>query len=382
MDSPIRQLVGQRLAPFARAPGIIDTSEAYIDLFADAGATGAEALASSGVGLDHFAGERVLASALLRDVPKKGIEHRLACAITDRRLAVGGYSNVQGGFNKYRWSTPHRAIQRVDVETKLLKTQVTVHADGGQRVMPVGELVPKIGPAIQAIATQVPPEQRLEPPTVFVEPAEDDPSGARAAIAGLWADDPRAVALLEQIDASVRDTTMDQNAAIDLSRRVMLAHRSRCGGPGMAEGTWTCPMSAQDLGHTLIRVFGAPTGHEKPQPDIDGLAFAIDPKRDVLGAALTGLGMASYLALGVGFSPGKAIARALIKRADVRQIEVYFTDRASHSRYRLNGRGGPLEHADAMLAHRFHQAVIALSYRVLERRIQRGWSVGYDQLMA
>lgn len=380
-DSPIRGLVGQMLRPLSRTPGILDTSEAYLDLFDGAARHGAEALAASGVGLDHVAGERVLASMFVGDTPK-GFEHRLAGAITDRRIVVGGYSSTKGAFNKDRWSVELHAIQRVEHKKSLLKNAVILHTAQGNQELTFAEATEQLGPLLQAIATQVPPEQRREPPTPFVDPTDEDPSGAEGAASRLWFEDPPARQMLERVYHATASGQMDATVAADLVRRVVFAHRSRASGPGMIEGTWVSPMSAKDLGHTLIRIYGQPIEHSQPQPDVDVLDFRIDPKRDYLGAAMKGAGMAVGLAINPTRAIGRAIGHAMIKKSPVTALRVVFTDRPGHARYRLQARGAALEHANAKMAHGIHQALIYASYAVLDRRTQHGWQTDYAQLMA
>ncbi|MCB9594054.1 MAG: hypothetical protein H6719_15075 [Sandaracinaceae bacterium] len=378
--SPIRDLVGRSLTPIHEPGGIIDTSETYLSLFDGAAAVGAEAIAGSGVGSDHFAGERILASVLYRDTPK-GHEHRLSLAITDRRTALSGWSSISGPmtFNEKRGSVLHAELTGVEVKSSLLSNKITLRHARGALELTFGEANAPLGAFFQAIGS-IPPQHRGEPPTPFVTPSEPDPTGASAAAAGLFVEDHEARSMLGQVAASAAQGNLDAAAGQDFVGRVLLAHRTRAGGPGMRDERWISPMSSQDLGHTLVRVFGQPTAHQQPQPGVEMLDFRIDPRRDYLGAAMTALGVASKITFGIGVSPGKAIANVLMKRREVTELRVLFADLPGCCAYRLFGHGVPVEQVDARVAQRIHEVLIASAYPVLARRAAYGWGVAYDAL--
>ena len=78
--------------------------------------------------------------------------------------------------------------------------------------------------------------------------------------------------------------------------------------------------------------------------------------------------------------PGKAIARALMKRREVRNLRVLFADLPGCAGYKLSGEGVPLEQIDSRMAQRIHAGLNAAAYAVLGRRTELGWSARYDQL--
>ena len=109
--------------------------------------------------------------------------------------------------------------------------------------------------------------------------------------------------------------------------------------------------------------------------------FRVDPQRDELSPVLTGLGVAAYVGLGVGFSPGKLIAHQLMKREPLTGFRLGVMDTSACCMYSFDGPRGRLEHnGEAMFAHQLHQAVIHLAYRVLERRCICGWETDYSAL--
>ncbi|MFK7986397.1 MAG: hypothetical protein AB8I08_10225 [Sandaracinaceae bacterium] len=377
MQTPVqtvRDIAGELLRARERKPGIVDTSESSFRLFADAVPHGVEAVAGSGCGVDLLAGERILASGFLRDTPK-GTEHRLAMAITDQRTCLSGWSSISGPmtFNKNRGSIPHAALTGVEVKDSLLSGQkVTMKGAGQKIVLTFGESTQPLGAFYRAIG-QIPATSRVPPPTPFLQPCASDPSGARGATEQLWTDDAMSRELLSMVVGHVEEGRMDAATGLDFAGRVLLAHRASLSGPGMVEGRWISPMSARDFGGTLVQMFGPPAAHEKPQPDVDMVDFKIDPRRDVVGGALTALGVASSVAIGVGISPGKAIARAMMRKSPVTDLRFMFADQPGFTSFRLFGRGVPLEEADARLAHRLHLALAAASLTALHRRATIGW---------
>jgi hypothetical protein len=367
IPSPMRALVGQYLRPFHKARGVLDDMELTLAVFDAAQAAGAEAIAGCGVGLDHLAGERVLAACLLRETPRD-VEHRVTCAITDRRTALSGWSSIAGPLsaNDRRFSVLHREIARIDSKSSMLHHHVSLLTPQAKYDLRFPKITEMLAAFYGALLQYVPHEQRWEPPTPLVNPS--------APAESLWMHDPHAYAMLH---GAVRH---GGDFAHDFLTRVVLAHRSRLGGPGMTDGMWISPMSARDLGQTLVRVFGAPMAHARPSPGYEQLDFYVDPQRDPLGDVAAGLGLAASI---VFLSPrgiGRAIARAMTKKTPVTFVRVVFTDRKSHAGYQIFTQGGPLERFDSLMAHKLHQVLIAASYDVLARRIERGWDLDYYAL--
>lgn len=385
-EQTLRGLVSSQLRPVQEKSGLADL-EFQLATFDAAVPIGAEAVSGSGVGLDHFAGERVLAGALLRLTPK-GHEHRLALAVTDRRTCLGGWSDIKGNFNSKRFSITHAELQRMESKTGLLSAYLGLVTARGKHEVPLGSTdgIKMLDGFYQALLAQVPVEARVEPPTAWPSASADDPAGARAAAQSLWFQDPAATGMLETLDRNLREGRMEPAVAADLVGRVVLAHRARAGGPGMRDGLWISPMSAMDLGCTLSRIYGAPRAHGEPQPGVYSADFELDPRHDPLLTALDGIGVASYVVLGVGFSPtkliGGAIAEALMRKDLVRQLRFVFGDRPGFSGYQVQTPGRILEDHDAAMAHRLHQTLGHFAYSVLERRCALGWQPTYAELFA
>ena len=382
MTAPTIRALVAGLQPFHRAPGLLDTNELLLSRFADARGHGTEAVTGSGVGLELASGERILASALSVDRPK-GHEHRLAVAITDRRTAISGWSDIAGPLthNSRRFSVLHADVDAVDVKTGMLKHHVALLAGASRHELPLGELVAPLGAFYQALVAQIPKASRLEPPAPLLTPGESDPTGARGAVRALWSEDPLARQMLEALERNHRERGMPVEMARDLAARVVLLHRSAQGAPAMRDGRWISPLSAGDLGHTLVRIFGAPTAQEAPQPGVTLLDFRLDPRRDVLADAVTALGVASYVAAGVGFAPGKVLAGAMLRKQAVTQLRVMFAEQAGGAAYKLLAPALPLEQCDARIAARVHLALTSAAYPVLVGRAERGWAPSYAELL-
>jgi len=386
MEVPVRNLVSSLLRPIQEKSSLAD-SEFQLATFDAAIPIGAEAVAGSGVGLDHWAGERVLCAALLRLTPK-GHEHRLALAVTDRRTALGGFSDIKGNFNGKRFSIPHAELVRAESKTGLLSSYLGLVTARGKSEVPLSSTagITALDAFYRALVAQVPPAARVEPPTPFPAPSADDPAGARAAKEGLWFDDPAAARMLDVLAAHAQHGSMEPSHVTDLVARVVVAHRARGGGPGMRDGLWVSPMSATDLGATLLRIYGNPQQHGEPHPGVYSADFAFDPRRDPILTAMDGLGVASYFVLGVGFSPtslvGGAIAEALMRKDPVRQLRFVFGDRGGFAGYQIQTPGRVLEDHDAAMAHRIHQILLHFAYAVLERRCALGWQASYADLWA
>lgn len=332
---------------------------------------GAEAVGGSGVGLDLYAGERVIAALLMRNTPRH-YEHRLAVAVTDRRTAVSGWSSIKGNHNGKSSSLLHAHLQRVEAKDSLLSTYVRLFGPGVTLELSITDHTRKLEQLYQGMQ-MIPPPLRAEPPTPFVTPSEEDPSGARTAAMQLWRPDPPAADMLRAVGELVHAGQIDPQAGADLVRRIVLAHRSSCDGPAMQDGIWLSPMSADDLGFTLRHVFGAPAAQRQVAPGRWAFDFYVPPGSDPLGKALTALGVASYLTIGFGYSVGGVIADQLMKKEPFTRFTVELADLPSACGYRLYTPAGPIEREEALFAHSFHQTLIATAYRVLERRAHVGW---------
>lgn len=385
MDFPLRSLVASRLRPIREEAGFLSDKEFTLATFDGAVPHGAEAVAGSGVGLDHFRGERILCSAHLRFTPSRH-EHRMALAITDRRTVLGGWSDIKDNFNGKRFSIPHADLVATASEDGLLARSLGLVTATGKFEAPLGssEGIKALDAFYRGMIGEVPPAARVEPPTPFPAPSADDPAGARAAADALWFEDPRARQMLQALAAKARTGEMEASVAADLVSRVVLAHRSRGGGAGMQDALWISPMSVADFGHTLLRIYGTAQQHGEPHPGVHSADFGFDPKRDPIVTVLDGVDVASYFVLGVGLAPtrliGGAIAEAIMRKDPIRQLRFVFGERPGFTGYQIHTPGRVLEDHDAQMAHRIHHALGYFAYAVLERRCALGWGPAYADL--
>ena len=240
-QSPVRSLVASCLRPMADQSSLLD-SEFELALFDAAGRIGAEAVAGSGSGLDHFRGERVLAAMRLRETPR-GHEHRLSCAITDRKTVLSGWSSTKGGFNPSRFAVAHAELVRIESKDSMLSSHVTLFTAQGKHPLTFVKATGMLAQFYRAMLAQIPPDARVEPPTAWTRTTREDPSGARSAAAELYVDDPSIRSILETLDEAVRSGRAPASDAHEMVRRVVLAHRSAVGGPGAGPRGWISPMS-------------------------------------------------------------------------------------------------------------------------------------------
>lgn len=376
--SGITQLVAAHLRPI-QEESVVLASEFTLALHAQATTIAAEAVAGCGLGLDHFNGEHVLAAMLQRETPR-GYEHRLTCAITDRRTVVSGWSSIKGGYNDTRFTIPHAEIARVVVKDSLLANYVKLYSvRGSEHMLTFASATKLLGPLYEALGS-LHPQARVAPSLPLPLPSPDDPAACAATNHSLWRPDPAITAALGHIDRLVREGGIAPASGYDFACRLLLLHRSAISGPGSNGVSWLSPMSGGDLARTVGSMFGPPVQHQDTPDGWSWYHFRVDPQRDELSPVLTGLGVAAYVGLGVGFSPGGLIAHQMMKREPLTGFRLGAMDTSACCMYSLDGPRGRLEQCEAMFAHQLHQAMIHSAYRVLERRCICGWETDYSGL--
>lgn len=378
--SHLRQLVHHTLRATKRPAGMMQ-GELEVGLFGNAAGPAARAAAYAGCGIDVAHGECLLAGIYTHD-EHRGFEHRLVGAVTSRRTIFGGYSTVKGHLNELRGSVDHDEVIGFEAKTGLVSAKCEVLTTRGPlNFLGLWSRFPEIEVFFRGLL-QLPMGQRGEPPMPLAAPTHDDPTGAHAALAQLWFPDDRTHALLAATIDAVHRGAIDVASAADLVARIQIAHRSTCSGVAAAGHAFCSPLSADDLGHVLAGVLGAPIGYGNPQPGVHCLDFRIDPTRDSLSPTLTALGIASFFAVGIGFSPGRMIAADLMKKQPVQAIRVVYYDVPGGCAYELYANGRRLEVGEAELAHALHLLLLHSAWPVLERRCRSGWQMPYPQLFA
>jgi hypothetical protein len=149
MHGVVSQLVATHLQPVHDKSSLAE-SELTIALFEHAQPLSAELVASCGVGLDHFAGEVVLAAGLLYNTPR-GYEHRLLWGVTAQRTLIGGWSSTKGGFNDRYASIAHHELARVEVKDGMLDSYVKLHSPRGEELLRYAKATALLGRFYQAL---------------------------------------------------------------------------------------------------------------------------------------------------------------------------------------------------------------------------------------
>jgi hypothetical protein len=378
--SHLRQLVHNTLRATKRPAGMMQ-GELEVGLFGNAQGPAARAAAYAGCGVDVANGECLLAGIYTYD-ENRGFEHRLVGAVTTRRTIFGGWSTVKGSLNELRGSVDHDEVIGFEAKTGLVSAKCEVlTVRGPQNFLGLWSRYPEIEVFFRGLL-QIPAGHRGEPPTPLAAPTPDDPTGAHAALASLWFPDDRTHALLAATIDAVHRGAVDLGSAVDLVARVQVAHRSMCSGTAAAGHAFLSPLGADDLGHVLAGVLGPPLAYGNPQPGVHCMDLRIDTTRDALSPALRALGIASFFALGVGFSPGRMIAADMMKKPAVNAIRVVYYDVAGGCAYELFANGRRLECGEAELAHALHLLLLHSAWPVLERRCRSGWAMPYAELFA
>jgi hypothetical protein len=186
--------------------------------------------------------------------------------------------------------------------------------------------------------------------------------------------------MLAALDERARSGAMDPATALDLVRRVTMAHRVLVSGPAGQGSSMASPLSADDLAYTLANFLGNPVNRQELQPGMSAYDFAFDGRGERMSTALSAIGVASYVGLGIGFSPGRMIAAQLMKKPDVRAIRLVVSGLSGGCAYELWANNQPLGRAEGQLALALHQGIAHSAYPVLQRRVHHGWDVGYPQL--
>jgi hypothetical protein len=378
--SYLRQLVQSTLRAQKKPAGFA-TEELEIALFGLAAIPAARVAAYSGSGLDVANGECLLAGICTYS-SDRGYEHRMVGAVTNRRTLFGGFSTAKGALNDARGSVDHEAVMGVDGKGSLVFTKCDVLTPTGpQNFAPLKGRCPDIEKFFAGLA-RIPFGQRADPPMPLPTPSPEDPTGAHAALASLWFPDERTHALLASVIAAVNEGALDLASAIDLVRRLQIAHRSTFSGPASYGQSFLSPLSADDLAHVLIGAFGQAMAYGNPQPGVHCLDIRIDPKRDAISPALKALGIASFIGLGIGFSPGGMIAAEMVKKPPVHAIRFVYYDVQGGCAYEMYANGKRLEQGEGEMAHAIHQLLLHSAWPVLERRCRVGWQTPYPQLFA
>lgn len=278
-------------------------------------------------------------------------------------------------LNDLRGCVWHDEIVGIEAKKAALLTGATLILHTARGPIDIARLIdpcPEIETFYRALL-QIPAGQRGEPGHPPLTASEHDPIGAHAARSGLWYADERTLSLLTTLEQGAADGRLDPATATDLVARVLLAHRSGVCTPAGHGESHMSPLAAVDLGAVLTSLFGAPLGYQSPQPGTHWLDVRIDPSSPQTSAALKALGIASFFALGIGFSPGRMIAAEMMAKPKLGAIRFVYADVAGGCAYEMYAHGRRLEHGEGELAHAIHLALREAAWPVLARRAVVGW---------
>ncbi len=366
MNTPIRQLVGRLQPPISR----FDQAD------------GASAITGSGVGLDVFAGERMLASGKYQETSNDGYAHEAYFGFTDQRTCVAGWSSCKGGFNDSSGHVHHLDLVGVEFKNNILVESLTLLT---QSQGPVKLVVPEVRKALGAFyeeLSKVAFELRGGP-----APIEGEFENIEIARTQLWREDDNATKANFDLLALSQNYTPE--VFNNFVTRIVLDHRIRADGPAMSQGWWICPLSANDFMHCLVAMFGAPLAQHGNPDGSNAYDFHLTPqvkdRTNVLATgALLGVGAASVA--GLAAFPfrgvGRRVVKSMISKHEVDQIRIVVGDGPHFSSYQIFAPQQTLSSRDVKLAHAVQQAIANQVPAVLSRRIEQGWEIPFERLMS
>ncbi|HXK17513.1 MAG TPA: hypothetical protein VNG33_06915 [Polyangiaceae bacterium] len=341
-----------------------------------AGPIAAEAAIGCSTGLDHFGGEYVLAA-----VQDRG-PTRVSLAITDRRTICSGWAK-NSGKGTLRFCIPHAELARVELKQRMLSNHFRlVHSSGSEHKVSMPVVTEQLGRFYSALV-EVPASRRVPANSGVPQPTATDPAACRAVTELLAFDDAPVRAILALTGERVHTGQLDATTGYDFACRALLLHRSTVSGPGFNAQQWLSPLCASDLVQVMAHFYGPPY-HQQHSGSWGLFDFRLDnPNSAGAGSAVvTALGVASYLTLGVGFSPARVVGRQLAKPPALTGFRLVCSDMPSSTAYALQVRGAGLELSNVPLAVWIHQRANHMAQMVLHRRAAYGWALDFHTLIS
>lgn len=329
-----------------------------------------------GVGLDHLAGERVVAVldesvyARTAGAVMSFFNERLGCeyfgglVVTDRHL-IGGDPPEALPLDRIAGARLHKGLLR--------KLEVLGTSRSKSFVLEADEVVARFVDAL----VQYPPHARIAPPSPLVEPTAEDPTGVRRAAAELAATDPRGARLLALPAAvSARVPGVTPELALDLASRAVLYARTLHAGRGMTNGHWISALPGADLLAVLVRMLGRPAHQALDAHGSLDVRFHFDSS--IAAALLDGaIGLTALAVTGAGWTawPERSVISWRLTPLGP------FT--AFHVGAVTGQRGNPLDQGeDLKLRQLMHDTLQVHEGRALLLRMVLGWSAPLEQLFA
>lgn len=307
----------------------------------------AELFAKVGFGLDHRTGERLIGIADASAIDS------WVTIVTDQRVV----SLLESALVE----VPLATLRAVRVKMGLLSRTLVASTDVGERELDPADFAP-IHRFLEAVCT-IPPEQRVAHRPLCA-PTEADPTGARAAHAGLYAADDGASRSYAYLEAACAKGLMPATVAQDFVARVTLQHRNANAGRAVIEGRLASPVSANDLSNLMVTLFGAPRHVSEVPVRTLTLGSRIKPQDRSSGAFSWAMAKLSPAPLFQTFNFAVA-------------------DTAPFTSFRLMLRDGrPVHVEDHWLVHDIDLRLLELEHEVLSRRLACGWNERTPDLLA
>jgi hypothetical protein len=257
------------------------------------------AIAASGVGLDHTLGERAWAFG---DASSEE-DLKAFFLLTDRRLAGKQHIASLTAVRKSRFHAGLADITQVKWMSKALRSDLQIQTGDRWIDATIIKFTEHLGRFLDDLL-RIPPPYRLPPWQPLLTQSQEDPTGLVSALSRIG--HPHCAPLLQIINKKYQRGLLSLQPAADLTARVTLLDRSLLLGRGMREGWWLSPLSAADLSHRLLRMFGQPSA-SWAQDALRTFDFDLGATRGIGKAvASTAVGLAALGLLGVGWisTPG------------------------------------------------------------------------------
>jgi hypothetical protein len=323
-------------------------------------------VATCGVGLEHLAGEQLVAAG---DVAEGRLPY--VVLLSDRRVA--------GRAQERLFDVPLAEIAHVEVRRAVLSGgALWLHGAGRVHDASMPGLSEPLG-ALIATLCQTPPHARVPVPVPPCAPGPEDPTGAAGALRALDRPAPRVETLLRLVEARARAGRLAPEAGADLCWRLMLFYRAAYGGRGMTDGRWLSPLTAADLAQAFVWILGAPLrdAWEAGGRALDfSLARSGQSGANAAAAVSSAVGLLALAFVGVGWVsvPGRGVPA---------MVRVLLRDIPGASRFLLLAPTGRPLHLEAPgMVQGIHDALAKAELMLLVRRCVWGWEPPPAELVA
>jgi len=319
------------------------------------------AIAAIGAGLNHLAGEALIA---LADEDLDSKKFTCGAVVTDRRFLARS--------EEICVDIPYSDLSGVQANTGIILDDLVLMAWGRSYKLPSFTEVKPIRAFLQAMLG-VHPAYRVPPPRPLLHPSADDPTGAGGARMGIWSGDPRVLPLLGMAYEGHKRGWFSAETGADFASRALLFDRTLFGGRGSSEGWWTSPLGAPDLAYAFSCMLGPPISvHQESNARV--FTFRLERKANVGRAVVSAVGLVALGVLGVGWvsGPGKQL----------REFSLRIAPGNSSSGFALFEGNTPLSKEWPRVLQGLFEVLPRIEGRILLQRTAWGWEAPPEQLEA